>query len=103
MKKFDSRFGIISAGKISAFDKEAGTLTVGGEEIRHTASFWNRFSPQRVTITKAPKAKRGETKQPNSHSSELDFKVGYYVLHEGGHDRFVSPADLKEFKPRKAG
>ncbi|WP_426238155.1 hypothetical protein [Pararhizobium sp. DWP1-1-3] len=99
MKKYQSRFGTVDAGKITALHQEAGTINVGDEVITPTQSFWSRFSPQRVTVVPAPKAKEGEKQEADGFTQELDYSIGYYVLTEGGHDRFVYEPEFKGFVP----
>jgi hypothetical protein len=99
MKKYQSRFGTVSAGQITAFDQAAGTINVGSEVITPTQSFWSRFSPQRVTVVPAPKAQEGEEQAKDGFTQELDYSIGYYVLTEGGHDRFVYDPEFKAFDP----
>lgn len=78
MKKFSSRFGIVSAGKIDEFVL-GQSLVVGGEVVTPSPSFWTRFSPHR------------------QHT--LDFTVGYYVITAGGNDRFVDEEGFSLFEP----
>lgn len=102
MKTFDSRFGIVSAGKITAFSP-GRSITVDGEKIKPTESFWNRFNPQRVTVVPAPKAKDPRKQKPDGMKMKTDFTIGYYVLQEGGHDRFVTAEEFETFTPQTAG
>lgn len=100
MQTYTSRFGTVAAGKIQSFVAER-SVTVDGEKITPTESFWSRFSPQRETIIKAPKAKKGEEQQPDGVRRDLDFTLGYYVLLDSGHDRFVSDDEFAKFQPIK--
>lgn len=98
MKQFSSRFGVVSAGKIQAF--EAGkSLTVDSEVVEPTASFWSRFSPQRLTAIPAPEPQEGEERSPDTHISELDFTLGFYMVGDGGHDRYLAPGEFGKLEP----
>ncbi len=33
---------------------------------------------------------------------ETDFRLGYYVCQEGGHDRYVTAEEFETFTPREA-
>lgn len=92
MEKYSSRFGIVSAGKIEAF-QHGKSITVCGKKIAPSDSFWFRFSPQ-VTVTQKPKKNKGKMVK-----HKLDFTIGYYVVTEGGSDRFVDQASFDLFEP----
>lgn len=98
LKKYNSRFGVVSVGKIEAFD--AGkSLTVAGEAIEPTASFWTRFSPQRVIKTPAPEPKEGEERGEDTVTAELDYTLGFYLVTDSGHDRYLSPEEFEKLEP----
>ena len=98
MKSYNSRFGVVSAGKIEAFEARE-SLTVDGETVEPTASFWNRFSPQRVTVIPAPEPQEGEERAPDTHISKLDFTLGFYMVCDGGHDRYLTPEEFEKIEP----
>lgn len=101
MQRYSSRFGIVSAGKIESFS-QGSSLTVDGAVIRPSPSFWARFNPQTRIVTPAPSAKQPAKQKADKVSYKKDFAVGYYVLLDGGHDRFVNEDEFSSFSPAPA-
>ena len=92
MEKYSSRFGVVSAGRITAFTHGV-SITVCGKKITPSSSFWTRFSPQMVIELKPKKGSGKRIKH------KLDFTIGYYVVTVGGSDRFVDQEAFDLFEP----
>lgn len=101
LKKFKSRFGVVSVGKIQEVVTEGPYkfLIVDEEAFEPTVTFWSRYAPQRYTETPAPEPEEGEERQPPIVTAELDYTLGYYLVMDGGNDRYLSPEDFARLEP----